>query len=425
MGDSEGKWVAVASPGEIEKEGSTAMAEKQRGVSSNALHAGYSALPLDMRPFRSFVPPIIQSAIYPLDSVEQYTRISEGLEPGYHYGRTTNPTVDVLQKRLAALEGGERALATASGMHGVFALTYHLAKVGDEIVSSHMIYGEAYRLFFQLAPERMGITPRFVANPADLEDWERQITAKTRFVWAETPSNPTLQVTDIAGLADIARAHNVPLIVDSTLATPCLLRPLDLGADIVLHSLTKFICGNGAIVGGAIIGGDDLIAGIRKNTLGYIGATMSPFDAWLALLSLETLPARMAQHCSNSETVAAYLAQHPRVRSVNYPSLPDHPQHALAKRQMPKGFGGMLSFVVDGGREGAVKIIEACEMIAIVPSFGTSRTIATHPATHTHDRMTPQERKAAGIHDGLIRLSVGLEDPEDILVDLEQALDKL
>jgi len=401
------------------------MTEKQRGPRSNAVHAGYGPLPLDMTPFRSFVPPIIQSAIYPLESVDQYTRISEGTEPGYHYGRTVNPTVDILQKRLAALEGGECALATASGMHGVFALTYHLAKVGDEIVASHMTYGEAHRLFFQLAPERMGITPRFVEDPSDLEAWERQITSKTRFVWAETPSNPTMFVTDIAGLAQITRAHNVPLIVDSTLATPYLLRPLEMGADVVLHSLTKFICGNGSIVGGAVIGSDELITDIRKNTLGYIGATMSPFDAWLTLMSLETLTSRIDQHCTSAEQVAAFLAQHSRIKGVNYPSLSDHPQHTLAKRQMPKGFGGMLSFVVDGGREAAVKTIEAFEMIAIVPSFGTSRTIATHPATHTHDSMTPQERKEVGIYDGLIRLSVGLEDSEDIIADLGQALDKL
>jgi len=401
------------------------MKDKQRGRSSNALHAGYSPVPLDMRQFRSFVPPIIQSAIYPLENVDQFTRISQGLEPGYNYGRTMNPTVDILQKRLAALEGGERALATASGMHGVFALTYHLAKVGDEIVTSHMTYGEAHRLFFQLAPERMGIFPKFVENPANLEDWERQITPKTRFVWAETPSNPTLFVTDIAGLAEITRAHNVPLIVDSTLATPCLLRPLELGADIVLQSLTKFICGNGTIVGGAIIGSDELVLDLRRSTLGYIGATMSPFDAWLTLMSIETLPSRIARHCSNTETVAAFLAQHPKVKSVNYPSLTDHPQHNLAKKQMPDGFGGMLSFVVDGGREGAVNTIEACQMIAIVPSFGTSRTIATHPATHTHDSMSQEERNAAGIYDGLIRLSVGLEDSDDIIADLEQALDKL
>lgn len=401
------------------------MKDKQRGRSSNALHAGYNPVQLDMKQFRSFVPPIIQSAIYPLESVDQYTRISQGLEPGYNYGRTMNPTVDILQKRLAALEGGERALATASGMHGVFALTYHLAKVGDEIVTSHMTYGEAHRLFFQLAPERMGIFPKFVENPANLEDWERQITPKTRFVWAETPSNPTLFVTDIAGLAEITRAHNVPLIVDSTLATPCLLRPLELGADIVLQSLTKFICGNGTIVGGAIIGSDELVMDLRKNTLGYIGATMSPFDAWLTLMSIETLPSRIARHCSNAEIVAAFLAQHPKVKSVNYPSLLDHPQHNLAKKQMPDGFGGMLSFVVDGGREGAVNTIEACQMIAIVPSFGTSRTIATHPATHTHNSMSKEERNAACIYDGLIRLSVGLEDSDDIIADLEQALDKL
>ena len=400
------------------------MSEQQRRSNTSAVHAGYSPVPSNMAQFRSFVPPLIQSAIYPLESVDQYTRISQGLEPGYHYGRTMNPTVDILQRRLAALEGGESALATASGMHGVFALTYHLAKVGDEIVTSHMTYGEAHRLFFQLAPERMGIFPKFVENPANLEDWERQITPKTRFVWAETPSNPTLFVTDIAGLAEITRAHNVPLIVDSTLATPCLLRPLELGADVVLQSLTKFICGNGTIVGGAIIGSDELVLDLRRSTLGYIGATMSPFDAWLTLMSIETLPSRIARHCSNTETVAAFLAQHPKVKSVNYPSLSDHPQHNLAKKQMPDGFGGMLSFVVDGGREGAVNTIEACQMIAIVPSFGTSRTIATHPATHTHDSMSLEERNAAGIYDGLIRLSVGLENPEDIIVDLEQALNR-
>lgn len=397
------------------------MTKKQPDQNSNALHAGYNPASLDMKQFRSFVPPIIQSAIYPLESVDQYTRISQGLEPGYHYGRTVNPTVDILQKRLAALEGGETALATASGMHGVFVLTYHLAKVGDEIVTSHMIYGEAYKLFFQLAPERMGISPLFVENPADLKEWEQQITSKTRFVWAETPSNPTLSVTDIAGLAEITRAHNIPLIVDSTLATPCLLRPLELGADIVLQSLTKFICGNGTIVGGAVIGSDELVTDIRKNTLGYIGATMSPFDAWLTLLSLETLPSRIARHCSNAEMVASFLDQHPKVVQVNYPSLATHPQHDLAKSQMPEGYGGMLSFVVDGGRQGAIRSIEAFKMIAIVPSFGTSRTIATHPATHTHDSMTPEERNAVGIYDGLIRLSVGLENPEDIIADLEQA----
>jgi O-acetylhomoserine/O-acetylserine sulfhydrylase-like pyridoxal-dependent enzyme len=399
--------------------------QKEWGEGTIALHTGYSPVPLDMTLFRSFVPPIIESSVYPFESVAHGARLLQHLEPGYYYGRMNNPTVDVLQKRLAALEGGERALAMASGMQGVFALTNHLAKVGDEIVTSHMIYGEAYKLFFQLAPERLGISPRFVEDPADLEDWERQITPKTRFVWAETPSNPTMFVTDIAGLAEITRAHNVPLIVDNTLATPCLLRPLELGADIVLLSLTKFVCGNGTVVGGAVIGSEELIEEMHARTLGYIGSTMSPLDAWLTLMSVETLPLRMAGHSRNAEQVVAYLAQHPKVTRVNYPGLPDHPQHELAKHQMPDGCGGMMSFVVEGGTDGATTVMESFQMIPIAVTFGTSRTIATHPASHTHWPMTPEERQAAGIYDGLVRLSIGLEDSKDIIADLEQALDKL
>ena len=398
--------------------------QKEWGENTIALHTGYSPVPMDMARFRSFVPPIIQSSAYPFESVAHGARVLQHLEPGYYYGRMNNPTVDILQERLAALEGGERALAPASGMHGVFALTTHLAKVGDEIVTSHMIYGEAYKLFFKMAPERLGITPRFVENPADLEEWDRQITPKTRFVWAETPSNPTTFVTDIAGLAEITRARNVPLIVDNTLATSCLLRPLELGADIVLLSLTKFVGGNGAVVGGAVIGSEELIEGMHARTLGYIGATMSPIDAWLMLLSIESLPLRMARHSRNAEQVVAFLAQHPKVTRVNYPSLPDHPQHELAMRQMPDGCGGMMSFVVKGGTDGATTVMESLQMIPIAVTFGTSRSVVTHPASHTHWPMTPEEREAAGVYDGLIRLSVGLENAKDIIADLEQALAK-
>jgi cystathionine beta-lyase/cystathionine gamma-synthase len=400
------------------------MAEKKKwGLGTTALHAGYSPVPMDMTLFRSFVPPIVQSAIYPLSDVDHYTRIVYGVEPGYDYGRNSNPTVDVLQKRLAALEGGEAALATPSGIHACFVVTRHLTKVGDEFVSSHRIFGEAYELFFVKSPG-WGITPRLVQNPEDLGEWEQLITPKTRFLWVETPGNPTLFVTDIAALAEIAHAHDLPLIVDNTLATPMLQHPLELGADIVVHSLTKFMIGNGTIVGGSVVGNEGLIKKM-VSTIAAVGSIMSPFDAWLALMSLETLPLRMAKHSSNAEKVAAYLAQHPKVSRVNYPSLPDHPQHELARRQMPNGFGGLLSFVVDGGKEGAIKVTNAFQMITIIPSFGTSRTIVTHPATHTHCNMTREEREAVGIFDGLLRLSVGLEDPEDIIADLEQALDKL
>jgi len=273
--------------------------KKKWGMSTTALHAGYSPVSkVDMRLFRSFVPPLIQSAIYPLDDIDHYTRIVQGLEPGYDYGRNSNPTVDVLQKRLAALEGGERAVVTPSGMHAVFALTRHLTRVGDEIVTTHRIFGEAYEMFFHLAPERMGITARLVKNPGDLEEWERNITPKTRYLWIETPSNPTLFITDIAGVAEIAHAHNIPLIVDNTLATPYLQQPMALGADIVVLSLTKFLTGNGTIVGGAVIGSDELIRGMIS-TIACIGAIGSPFDAWLVLMSLETLPLRVASWLSD------------------------------------------------------------------------------------------------------------------------------
>lgn len=395
------------------------------GKETIALHSGYSPVPLDMTAFRSFVPPIIESSVYPFESVAHGARVLQHLESGYYYGRMNNPTVDILQKRLAALEGGESALAMASGMQGVFALTNHLAHVGDEIVTSHMIYGEAYKLFFKLAPERLGITPQFVEDPANLDDWERQITPKTRFVWAETPSNPTMFITDIAGLAEITRAHNIPLIVDNTLATPCLFRPLELGADIVLLSLTKFVGGQGAIVGGAVIAGEDLIEDILSQTLGYIGSTMSPIDAWLTLMSIETLPLRMSKHSHNAEKVAAFLVNHPKVRRVNYPGIPEHPQYELAKQQMPDGCGGMMSFEVEGGLDGATKVMDSLQMIPIVVTFGTSRTVVTHPTSHTHWPMTPKERESAGIYDGLIRLSVGLEASEDIIADLNLGLDKL
>ncbi len=401
------------------------MTEKKKwGLDTAALHAGYSPIPMDMTDFRSFVPPIIQSAIYPLSDVDHYTRIVYGDEPGYDYGRNSNPTVDVLQKRLAALEGGEACLATPSGMHAVFVLTRLLTEVGDEVITSHRIFGEAYGMFYHMAPQRMGITTRLVEDPGDLDEWERNINSKTRFLWAETPSNPTLFVMNISGLAEIAHAHEVPLIVDNTLVTPCLQRPLDMGADIVVHSLTKFMGGNGAIVGGSLVGKEELVRN-ASSILSKVGAIMSPFDAWLALMSIETLPLRMAKHSSNAEQVVAYLAQHPKVERINYPTAPEYPQRELAKRQMPDGFGGLVSFMVEGGREGAVKVMESFQLIPIIPSFGTSRTIATHPATHTHCNMTLEEREAVGIFDGLIRLSVGLEDPKDIIADLDQALDRL
>ena len=401
------------------------MAKREKwGTSTTALHAGYSPVPMDMTPFRSFVPPVIQSAVYPLSDVDHYTRIVHGEEQGFDYGRNSNPTVDVLHKRLAALEGGEAALATPSGVHACFVVLQHLTQAGDEILTRHRIFGEAYGMFYKMAPEKMGITTHLVEDPGDLNEWNDKITPKTRFLWAETPSNPTYFVMDIAGLAEVAHAHNIPLVVDNTLATPCLQQPLALGADIVVHSLTKFMGGQGAIVGGSIVAKEELIRNM-VSTIARVGSIMSPFDAWLVLMSLETLPLRMARHTSNAEKLVEYLAQHPKVKGINYPTSQQFPQKELARRQMPDGYGGLLSFEVAGGRRGAVQTINSFQLIPIIPSFGTSRTIATHCATHTHSNMTPEEREAVGIYDGLIRLSVGLEDPEDLIADLEQALEKI
>lgn len=398
--------------------------EKKFGRGTIALHGGYSPIPMDMTAFRSFVPPVIQSAIYPLSDVDHYTRIVNGLESGYDYGRNSNPTVDVLQKRLAALEGGESSLATPSGMHACFVVTRHLTQAGDEFITSHRIFGENYNMMFRLAPEKMGLKPQLVNNPEDLNEWEGLITPKTKFLWVETPGNPTLFITDIAGVAEVAHAHGLPLIVDNTLATPMLQQPIELGADIVVHSLTKFMIGNGTIVGGSIVGKKDLIREM-VSTIAAVGSIISPFDAFLTLLSLETLPIRMERHCSNAEKITAFLSEHPKIKKINYPTVLDFPRRELAEKQMPGGFGGLISFVVDGGIEGAKEVIESFDLISIVPSFGTSRTIVTHPATHTHCNMKLKEREAVGIFDGLIRLSVGLEAPKDIIGDLEKGLEKL
>jgi cystathionine beta-lyase/cystathionine gamma-synthase len=262
-----------------------------------------------------------------------------------------------------------------------------------------------------------------VRDPANPVCWDREIDARTRLVWVETPSNPTLFITDIEAVAAVAHARGVPLLVDNTTATAALQQPIALGADIVLLSITKFLCGNATVLGGAIVGPEALVEDIRWNTTEFIGAVMQPFECWLALQFLETLSLHMERHSHNAQTVAEFLAGHPRVRRVNYPGLRDHPQYELGQRQM-RSSGGMLSFVVEGGIAGAGRLMDSLKLIVHAVTFGTSRSICMHPATITHEHMTPEERAAAGIDDGLIRLSVGLEDPADLIADLEQALAK-
>ncbi len=385
------------------------------GFDTRALHTGFRPL-RDVDKFRSFVTPIVQSMTYPYEQFDRF--------PNYIYGRSKTPTVSVLEERLAALEGGEAAVTGSSGSQSLFSLIFTIARPGDNVVTSLNIFGEGYKQAASIWPQRAGIEFRFVPDPADPQSWDSQIDAKTRLVWIETPSNPCLFVTDIAAVADVAHSHGVPLLVDNTIATAALQRPLELGADIILLSITKFLCGNAVVLGGAIVGPEALVEDIRWNTQEFVGAVMQPFDAWLVLQFLETLSLRMERHSHNAQRVAEFLAAHPKVVHVNYPGLPHHPQHDLAARQM-KAPGGLLSFVAPGGMQGAATVMDSLKLIIHAVTFGTSRTICMHPPTITHEHMTAEERAAAGIDDGLIRLSVGLENVDDIITDLDQALARL
>jgi len=382
------------------------------GFATRALHSGFHPLK-DVEQFRAFVPPLVQSMTYPYEQFDRF--------PSYIYGRSKTPTVSVLEARLAALEGGESAVTAGSGSQALFSLISTIARPGDNVVTSLNIFGEGYKQAATIFPERSHVDFRFVADPGNPDAWDQQIDENTKLVWVETPSNPTLFVTDIQTVADVAHARGVPLMVDNTTATAALQQPMTLGADIVLLSITKFLAGNASVLGGAVVGPEALVEDIRWNTTEFIGAIMQPFEAWLTLQYLETLKLRMERHSANAQLVAEFLYAHPKVLHVNYPGLHDHPQFGLAQRQMT-GNGGLMSFVVPGDMTGAATVMDNLKLVVHAVTFGTSRTICMHPPTITHEHMTQEERQSAGIYDGLIRLSVGLEEPDDIIADLDQAL---
>jgi cystathionine beta-lyase/cystathionine gamma-synthase len=384
------------------------------GFDTQALHAGFRPI-VGAGAFNTFTAPIIPSMTFPY---ERFDKI-----PYPVYGRTKTPTAAVLEERLAALEGGEGCVTAGSGSQALFNLLFTIARPGDNVVTSLNIFGEGYKQAATIFPERCGVQFRFVKDPADPASWDAEIDGRTKLVWVETPSNPCLFVTDIRAVADVAHARGVPLLVDNTTATAALQQPIALGADIVLLSITKFLAGNATVIGGAIIGPEALTEDIRWNTTEFVGAIMPPFDSWLTLQYLETLAMRMLRHSSNAQAVAEFLAGHPKVSLVNYTGLTTHPQHDLARRQMRAG-GGLMSFVVPGGIPAVARVMDSFKLIIHAVTFGTSRTVCMHPRTITHEHMTQEERDVAGIDDGLIRLSVGLENPEDIIADLEQALGK-
>jgi O-succinylhomoserine sulfhydrylase len=363
--------------------------------------------------------PLFATSSYVFESAEQAALRFTGQQPGNIYSRFTNPTVDVFQQRLALMEKGERCLAFASGMAAIMAVGMGLLKAGDHIVSSRSVFGNTI-LMFENYFGKFGVSTDFVTL-TDLAAWEAAIKPNTRFLYLETPSNPLIEIADIQALAEIAHKHGCLLVVDNVFCTPILQQPLTLGADIVVHSATKYIDGQGRCVGGAVIASNDIIDKYIYPYLRTGGATMSAFNAWVFAGGLETLAVRMKAHCDNAFELAKWLEQQPAVTKVHYPGLLSHAQHELAKRQQ-RHFGGVVSFELAGGKEHAWRVIDATQMLSITANLGDVKTTITHPASTTHGRLTPEVRAAAGIKDGLVRVSVGLENIEDIKNDLLRGL---
>ena len=366
--------------------------------------------------------PLFLTSSYVFASAREAAARFAGSEPGNIYSRFTNPTVRTFEERLAALEGGERCVAFASGMAAILATCLALLRSGDHIVASRGLFGTTVVLLGQMLP-RFGIETTFVPQ-AGLEAWRDAVTPRTRLLFLETPSNPLGEVSDIAALAELAHRHDAWLAVDNCFCTPALQRPLELGADLVVHSATKYLDGQGRCVGGAVVGSETLVGKDVFAFLRTAGPTMSPFNAWVFLKGLETLSLRMRAHSANARAVAEWLSAHPAVARVYYPGLPSHPQHGLASRQQ-SGHGGIVSFDVRGGREAAWQVVDATRLISITANLGDAKTTITHPASTTHGRMTQDERAAAGIGEGLLRLAVGLEDVLDLEADLVRGLDAL
>lgn len=355
---------------------------------------------------------------FTFESAAQAAARFTGEEPGNIYSRFTNPTVTMFEERLAAMEGAEQCVATASGMSAILACAMGLLKSGDHIVASRSIFGATINLFNNVI-KKFGVETTYV-SATDASEWQAAVRPNTRLFFLETPSNPLTEISDIAAIAAVAKGCGALLAVDNCFCTPILQRPFDLGADIVIHSATKYIDGQGRVLGGAVLGSKKLMEPIY-GFLRTAGPTMSAFNAWIFLKGLETLKVRMEAHSANSLALARWLEAQPSVARVFYPGLPSHPQHELAMRQQKTG-GGIVSFEVKGGKEAAWRVIDNTRLISITANLGDTKTTITHPASTTHGRIAPEARAAAGITDGLIRIAVGLEAVSDIQADLARGL---
>lgn len=389
----------------------------EHNFDTKVIHEGDSGFVPD-----SMVTPLYQSVAYPYVDAKEAAAIFASEKPGYTYGRWNNPTVNVFEKRMAALENTESAIATSSGMAAIFLLCHTLLETGDEIVSSNRVYGGTFSLF-DVGLKRMGLKVNWVNDPEIIDQWKSAITSRTKFLFVESPSNPSLYIADVRELSGLAKAKNIPLVFDNTITSPALQQPVNLGADIIVHSTTKYICGNATSLGGIICGPKEIIEGrIRQSTLRYLGPSMSPFNAWLNLLGLETLSLRMDRHCRNAMAVARFLEEHNRVISVNYPGLSSNPYNKLVQSQM-KGCSSLMSFELEGTYDDAVNFIDSLEIMKHATHLGTCKSIVTHPASTTHSAMGEEEMKKAGISPALIRFSIGIEEEADLLADIQQAFE--
>lgn len=391
------------------------MTKPNQGLGTRCVHAGQRPDPLT----GSLTTPLYQTSTFVFTSAEQGAARFAGEEPGFIYTRLGNPTQAALEEKVAALEGGEAALAFSSGMAAISAVLMALLRAGDHVIYGDAIYGCTYAFLHEVM-DRFGVT----ATPVDCSNVmlvEQAVQPNTRVLVLETPANPTMKLADIARLAAVCRRRGIALVVDNTFMSPYLQRPLELGADVVVHSATKYIGGHGDVIAGLAVGTRELMDEIRMTTLKNVGGVISPFDAWLLLRGLKTLHVRMDRHCTNAMAVAEFLQGHARVGRVYYPGLPDFAQYELARQQMDD-FGGILAFELNGGLEAGRGLMNAVELCHVAVSLGDADTLIQHPASMTHAVVPAEARAAMGISDGLVRLSVGLEDARDIIADLEQAL---
>ena len=392
---------------------------KEKGIGTQAIHAGHTK-----NPFGTLATPIYQTSTFVFDSVEQGQARFMGEEEGYIYSRTKNPTVTVAEEKVAMLEKGEHAMATSSGMGAISSTLWTLLRAGDHVLADKTLYGCTFALLSH-GLTKFGVEVDFI-DTADLEAVKENLKPNTRVVYLETPANPNLKITDIEEVAKIAHTNNyAKVVVDNTFATPYNQNPLTLGADIVVHSATKYINGHGDVLAGFVIGTKEMVEEIRGNGLkDMTGAILGPQEAYYIVRGLKTFEIRMERHCANAMKVAKWLAAHPKVEKVYYPGLEDHEGYEIAKKQM-KNFGGIMSFELKGGFEAGKTLLNSVELCALAVSLGDTETLIQHPASMTHSPYTREERYAAGITDGLVRLSVGLENVEDIIADLEQGLSRI